>query len=91
MACPACTPELAPAGPRRHEEHHGVRFHDWHLVVLKDSVTIDDCYEVDLRAGQAWRYREPLRLCECGAPYAEAYIDSGRFAVREPGGTHHEE
>jgi len=91
MACPACTPELAPAGPRRHEEHHGVRFDgDWRLIVLKDGEQILDCYEVGLRAGQAWRYSDPRRLCECGAPHAEAYIDSGRFAVREPEGTHEE-
>jgi len=90
MACPVCTPELAPADSRHYDQHYAVRFGNWNMVVLKDGEPILDCYEVDLRAGQAWRYSDPRRLCECGQG-AEAYIDSGRFAVRGPEGTHHEE
>jgi hypothetical protein len=87
MPCPSCTPELAPTGPRRHEQHHGIRFEeDWRLIVLKDGEQILDCYEVDVRAGQAWRFREPLAGCACREGF-EAYIDTGQFSVAEQVGT----
>jgi hypothetical protein len=87
MACPACTPELAASPGRRDEGHYAVHLGaDWSLTVLKDDATIVDCYEVDVRTGRAWRFRQPLQRCECGGG-VEAYIDTGRFAVIRPEGT----
>ena len=81
MACPVCTAELDPIGERRHEEHYGIRFEDWNVLVFKASEMLPDCYEVDVREGRAWRYVWPTRFCECGNG-AAAYIDTGRFEVR---------
>ena len=83
MACQSCDPELAPTGPRQHDQHFGVRFADWGELVFKDGVRIDDCYEVDVAAGLAWRFVVPLRYCECWRSYA-AYIDTGRFRAARP-------
>jgi hypothetical protein len=83
MACAACNPELAPAGPRRGEHHFAVRFgvQDCLLRVLTDGVLINDCYEVDVLAGKAWRLEQPFHLCECGSRRAAAYVDAGSFSV----------
>lgn len=81
MACPACSPELAPTGERRHGEHFAVRFGHWDRLVFKGAEKILDSYEVDVREGRAWRYVRPVRPCECGEG-AAAYIDTGHFVVR---------
>ena len=85
MACKRCNAELIPAGPRQHEGHFSVRFHDWNIRIQKLSrdgwQEIRDCYEVDVIAEKAWRFEQPLRYCECGLVRAAAYIDHGKFAV----------
>lgn len=81
MACRVCVPELNPSGPRRGPGHFGTRFGgDWRMHVFKRHALIQDCYEVDIDAGRAWRIAQPPRLCACGQ-HAEAYIDTGEFSV----------
>lgn len=78
--CPECDPELSPQGPCRGEHHAAVRFGNGYLFeVRKDGEIILDCFEVDVRAGLAWRYHFPLVPCACGGA-ATAYIDRGRFS-----------
>jgi hypothetical protein len=67
--------DLDPNGPRRGEHHFAVRFGDLPVNVYKDGAKIHDCYEVDVLAGKAWRYKfSPDQ-------HLVRYIDKGDFSV----------
>lgn len=81
MACACCDSSLDPSNPCEGEGHVAVRFPTGvNHVVRKDGEPINDCYEVNVARGMAWRYNVPLTPCTCGGGVS-SYVDEGSFSV----------
>jgi hypothetical protein len=86
---------LPPGDTRRNEFHYGARFGDHGHTVLKDGVPVSLVYEVDTKAGIAWRYHgDPRHICCRQEPTIDengdqrsnvgvcSYLDAGVFTVK---------